>query len=372
MKRLKTLFELVKATLTQWNEDKIPQLAAALAFYTMFSLAPLLIIVISIVGVVFGTSTARHEIVAQVQSLVGQSGAELLDGVIENASQQSSGVVATIVGIVTLFLGASGVFGQIKATLQMIWDVKPRPAPTGLINIVVYWLRSQFLPVSMVLVFGFLLLISLVVSAVFSALSAYVSQRFGDVAIFGQLLNFVVSFGFTTLLFAGMYKYVSGRQLAWRHVFPGALITALLFNIGRILISAYLGRSSFSSTYGAAGSLVVILLWVYYSAQILFFGAEFTRVYTQTYYADDPKPVNPDTLPTEPKKVATPKKADALPNPVPTPPRRDPLLRVGRLLQLLLPAALLMLRIWQITERFQVRRVVGFVRGLVGKRNVAT
>ena len=367
MKRAKALLALLKATVEQWSEDKIPQLAAALAFYTMFSLAPLMIIVISIAGVVFGTTAARHEVVMQVQSMVGQSGGELLDGLIENASKQSSGSIATIIGVITLILGAAGVFGQIKATLQLIWDVKPRPAPSGILRIVLHWLRSQVFPVSMVLVFGFLLLLSLIISTVLSAISTYLSQRFGAVAFVGQLLNFVLSFGLTTLLFAGMYKYVSGRQLAWRHVWPGAILTALLFNLGRILISFYLGQSSFSSTYGAAGSLVVILLWIYYSAQILFFGAEFTRVYTQTYYASDPKPVNPDTLPAHNKdSKAAPVRTIVVPR------RPDPLLQVGRLLQVLLPALLLTMRIWQITERFQVRQIVAQARELIGKGRVTT
>jgi membrane protein len=366
MKRVKELLKLLQATLAQWNEDKIPQLAAALAFYTMFSLAPLMIIAISIIGVVFGTSTARHEIVAQVQGLVGQAGGELLDGLIENASKQETGTIATIIGIVTLIMGASGVFTQIKSTLQLIWDVKPRPSPTGF-RIITYWLRSQVFPVSMVLVFGFLLLLSLIISTVLSAFSAYLSQRLGEVAAVGQLLNFVVSFGLTTALFAGMYKYVSGRQLAWRHVVPGAILTATLFNLGRILISFYLGQSSFSSTYGAAGSLVVILLWIYYSAQILFFGAEFTRVYTQTYYASDPKPVNPDTQPAHrhDQKAAQPVIH------IKRPRHRQHLDRLQRLLQLMLPILLVLVRVWQVTERFRMRSVIAQARSLFGKRGIA-
>ncbi|XGV96870.1 MAG: YihY/virulence factor BrkB family protein [Leptolyngbya sp. BL-A-14] len=273
----KDIFKLLKDTVTEWNEDKVPLWAAALAYYTIFSLAPLLLIAIAIAGVAFGEDAARGEIVGQIQGLVGKEGATAIQSMIQNAHRPGSGgTIATIVGIATLLFGASGVFGQLQDALNAIWGVKPKPGQ-GIKS----FLQSRFLSFAMVLVIGFLLLVSLVLSAALAAVATFFSRFMPDFIVLGQVLNFVISFGFITLLFAAIYKFLPDVNVAWKDLWIGAATTALLFNIGKFLIGLYLGSSGASSTYGAAGSLVVILLWVFYSAQILLFGAEFTQVFAK-------------------------------------------------------------------------------------------
>lgn len=273
----KDIFKLLKETFVEWNEDKVPVWAAALAYYTIFSLAPLLLIAISIAGAAFGEDAVRGEIVGQIQGLVGKEGATAIQSMIQNAHRPGSGgTIATIVGIVTLLFAASGVFAQLQNALNAIWDVKPKPGQ-GIRS----FLQSRFLSFAMVLVIGFLLLVSLVLSAALTAIATFFSQLMPGWVIIGQVLDFAVSFGFITLLFAGIYKVLPDVEVAWKDLWVGAATTALLFNIGKFLIGLYLGNSSVSSTYGAAGSIVVLLLWVFYSAQILLFGAEFTQVFAK-------------------------------------------------------------------------------------------
>src|SRR5579883_883796 len=274
----KDIWKLLKDTVTEWNEDKVPLWAAALAYYTIFSLAPLLLIAIAIAGVIFGEDAARGEIVGQIQGLVGKEGATAIQAMIQNAHRPGSGgTIATVVGVITLLFGASGVFGQLQDALNTIWGVKPRPGQ-GLQS----FLQARFLSFAMVLVIGFLLLVSLVLSAALAAIGTVFSHLLPDYVIVGQILNFVVSFGFITLLFAAIYKFLPDVSVNWKDLWVGAATTALLFNIGKFIIGFYLGSSSASSTYGAAGSLVVILLWVFYSAQIILFGAEFTQVFAKS------------------------------------------------------------------------------------------
>ncbi|MBC7971056.1 MAG: YihY/virulence factor BrkB family protein [Verrucomicrobia bacterium] len=273
----KDAFKLLKDTVTEWSEDKVSLWAAALAYYTIFSLAPLLLIAIAIAGVVFGEDAARGEIVGQIQGLVGKEGATAIQTMIQNAHRPGSGgTIATIVGIATLLFGASGVFGQLQDALNAIWGVKPKPGQ-GIKS----FIQTRFLSFAMVLVISFLLLVSLVLSAALAAIATFFSRFMPDLVILGQVLNFVISFGFITLLFAAIYKFLPDVNVAWKDLWIGAATTALLFNIGKFLIGLYLGSSGASSTYGAAGSLVVILLWVFYSAQILLFGAEFTQVFAK-------------------------------------------------------------------------------------------
>lgn len=275
--RFKTVVRLVRDTVTEGNEDNVPLLAAALAYYTMFSLAPLLIIVIAIAGAIYGEEAARGEIVRQLQGLVGRDGAEFIQSMIQNASKPGSGGgVATLVGVGFLIFGASGVFGQLQAALNTIWEVKPKPG-----RAVKSFVQARFLSFAMVLVIGFLLLVSLVLSAAFSGLSSYFGGFLPEAFQFGQILNFVISFTLVTLLFASIYKFLPDVKVPWKNLWVGSAVTALLFNIGKFLIGLYLGNSSVGSSYGAAGSLVVVLLWVFYSAQILLFGAEFTQVYSK-------------------------------------------------------------------------------------------
>lgn len=271
------LFSIVRQTIECWNADRAPQLAAALAFYTTFSLTPLVLIVISMVGLGLGHDAARASVVRQIGDLVGAEGAQLVEGLIENASRPDAGTFAAVVGVITLLLGAAGVFGQIKSMLQIIWNVRPDPPPSTLASIL-KMLREQAISISMVLIVGFLMLVSLIASAVLSAASTYISEQVSILASFGQVVNFAISLLVTTLIFGGLFKYVPGARIKWREVLPGSLVTAILFTLGRTLLGAYLGHSTLSSSYGAAGSLVILLSWVYYSAQILFFGAELTHV----------------------------------------------------------------------------------------------
>ncbi|MBD2022271.1 YihY/virulence factor BrkB family protein [Leptolyngbya sp. FACHB-36] len=278
------VFKLVKDTFTEWNEDKVPLWAAALAYYTVFSLAPLLLIAIAIAGSIFGDDAARGQIVGQIQGLVGREGAEVIQGMIQNTQKPGSGgLVATIIGVVTLIFGATGVFGQLQDALNTIWEVKPKPG-LGVRSFV----QSRFLSFAMVLVLGFLLLVSLVLSAVLAGIGNFFGNFVPGYVLVGQVLNFVLSFGVVTLLFASIYKFLPDVDIPWKDLWVGSAVTALLFNFGKFLIGLYLGSSSVGSTYGAAGSLVVILIWVFYSAQIILFGAEFTQVYAKYRGSDLP------------------------------------------------------------------------------------
>ena len=299
--RLQDGFKMIKDTATEWSEDKVPLLAAALAYYTVFSLAPLLLIAIAIAGFFFGEEAARGEIIGQIQGLVGKEGAEAIQAMIQNANRPGSGsTIATITGVVILLVGASGVFGQLQVALNTIWEVKPKPG-----NGIKSFLQSRFLSFAMVLVIGFLLLVSLVLSAVLAAISSYFGHLVPGFVIVGQLANFIISFGVVTVLIAAIYKFLPDVDIPWKNLWVGAGATALLFNLGKLLLGLYLGNGSVGSAYGAAGSLVVLLIWVFYSAQILLFGAEFTQVYSK--YRG---------LPIEPSKhaVRVPKQSDNPPD----------------------------------------------------------
>jgi membrane protein len=275
---IKTILDLLKETFAEWSKDKASRLAAALAYYTVFSLAPLLVIVIAIAGSVFGEEAARGEIVGQIQGLVGRDGAEVIQTTIENANKPAVGTIASVISVAVLFFGASGVFAELQDALNTVWEVQPKPG-RGIINII----RSRFLSFTMVLGIGFLLLVSLVLSAALTALINFFGHVLPGIDFIWQIVNFILSFVVTTLVFGLIYKVLPDVKIAWSDVWIGAIITSLLFSIGRFVLGLYLGNSSFGSTYGAAGSLVIILAWVYYAAQILFFGAEFTQVYARRY-----------------------------------------------------------------------------------------
>jgi membrane protein len=276
--RVTTIFKLFKETFQEWQRDKASLLAAALAYYTVFSITPLLVIAIAIAGAVFGQDTAKGEILAQVNSLVGEKGAQAIEMTLDNVNQPQLKSTASIISVVVLLIGASGVFAQLQDALNTVWNVKAKPE-------VGIWLfiRKRLLSFGMVLVIGFLLLVSLIVSAVLAGISKLEINVLPGFTPLWQLLNFGVSFGFISLLFALIYKYLPDAKVRWKDVWVGAIITALLFSIGKYLIGLYLGRGSFGSAYGAAGSLIVFLAWVFYSAQILLFGAEFTQVYARKY-----------------------------------------------------------------------------------------
>lgn len=275
--RLKDGFGLIQSTIKEWNQDKVPLYAAAIAYYTIFSLAPLLLIAISIAGVFFGEEAARGELVSQIQGLVGREGAEAIQTMIENVNRPGSGgSIASIIGVVTLLLGASAVFGQLQEALNIIWEVQPRPGQ-GIMS----FLKTRFLSFAMVVVIGFLLLVSLVLSAVLAGINAFFSDLLPGFGALWQVVNFLISFGVITVLFASIYKFLPDVKVPWSNLWVGSAVTAFLFTIGKLLIGLYLGNSSVGSTYGAAGSLVVLLVWVFYSAQILLIGAEFTQVYSK-------------------------------------------------------------------------------------------
>jgi membrane protein len=253
-------------------------LSAALAYFTLFSLAPLLIIVTGIVGLFSDTETARNYIFGGLADLVGKQSATAVQETALNANREGGGLFATITGLALLLFGAGGVVSQLQISLNKIWGVETT-AQRG------WWpiIRARFLSYAMLLAIGFLLLVSLAITTVLSAISAYMSRRLPGLAFIWPMLDVAVSFGFTTVLFALIYKVLPDVRIAWKDVWVGAALTAFLFSVGKFLIGLYLGRSSVASVYGAAGSLVTVLLWVYYSGLIFYFGAEVTRVYATQY-----------------------------------------------------------------------------------------
>lgn len=276
----KQVWRLLKAAFQGWNDDNASRLAAALAYYTIFSIAPLLILVIAIAGLFFDSAAVRDQLMGQIQSLVGSDGADFLRTALDNANRpgQNSGWIATIISLVLLLVGATGVLVQLQIALNEVWEVKADPE-LGFKNL----LRKRLLSLGMLLAIGFLLLVSLVLSSVIAGFSSYFQSIMPGLDSLVQLLNFVVSFALTTLLFALIYKYVPDVVITWGDVWFGAAVTALLFSIGKFVIGLYLGNSSFGSSYGAAGSVIILLVWVFYSAQILFFGAELTQVFAQRF-----------------------------------------------------------------------------------------
>jgi membrane protein len=276
----KQVWRMLKSAFQEWNKDKAPRLAAALAYYTIFSIAPLLILVIAIAGFFFDTAAVREQLMGQIESLVGSNGADFLRTALDNANRpgESSGWIATIVSIVLLLVGATGVLVQLQTALNEVWDVEADP-DRGMSNL----LRKRLLSLGMLLVIGFLLLVSLVISSVIAGFSDYFHTLAPGLDSLVQLVNFVAGFAITTLLFALIFKYVPDVVITWGDVWFGAAITALLFSIGKFVIGLYLGNSSFASSYGAAGSVIILLVWIFYSAQILFFGAELTQVFAQRF-----------------------------------------------------------------------------------------
>ena len=273
------IFPILKQTASEWLEDQAPTLGAALAYYTVFSLAPLLIIAIAIAGLVLGQEAAQGQIFNQLRGLLGEESGKAMQEMVQSASAKpASGVTATLIGVVTLLFGASGVFGQLQTSLNTIWEVQPKPG-RGIWGI----LRDRILSFGFILVVGFLLLVSLLLTAGVALVAEWFGGMFPGMEILTQIVNFVLSLVIITLLFAMIFKFLPDAKIAWHDVWIGAFITALLFTIGKLALGLYLGKSGVESSYGAAGSLIVLLLWVYYSSQILFFGAEFTQVYANRF-----------------------------------------------------------------------------------------
>lgn len=283
MKRfLSDLPTLLKLTYQGWKEDRASRLAAALAYYTIFSLAPLLVIVIAITGLIWEADVVRTQLLNQIQGLVGVEGASFVADLITNTGSPAEDIVATIIGIITLLFGALGVFNELHNSLNIIWEVEEEKTE-GFLQTVKKVIVDRLLSFSMILGIGFLLLVSLVISAGLSATQEAFGNAFPISEFILQIVNLVISIGVITVLFALIYKFLPDADIAWRDVWMGAFVTAVFFSLGKTAIGLYLGNSAIASSFGAAGSLVLLLVWIYYSAQILFFGAEFTQVYANKY-----------------------------------------------------------------------------------------
>jgi membrane protein len=274
---LGTTWTLVKESIFAFIDDEALTRGAAIAFYTVTSIGPVLFIVVAIAGLVFGEDAARGAIAEQLGGLMGRQSADLLQTAIQNAATKTTGFLATVIGLIALIITASGVFTEMQSTLNIIWKAEPRGTT------VTRLLRARAASLGLVATLGFLLLVSLVISTLLSALSDYINAYlpFGHLIL--QILTFLISFGLITLLFGAIYKMLPDKNVEWHDVMIGAVATALLFTVGKSLISLYIGSSTVASSYGAAGSLIVVLLWIYYSAQIFLLGAEFTKVYASRH-----------------------------------------------------------------------------------------
>ncbi|OQY43160.1 MAG: ribonuclease BN [Anaerolineaceae bacterium 4572_78] len=272
-KKLHIIKTLVVETFKGWIDDKASRIAAALAYYTIFAIAPLLIITISVVGFVFGESAAQNEIATQLEDMIGPEVASVVESAVASTNKPTSGIIATIIGFVTMLLGASGLFGEIQAALNTIWKAEP-PEGGGIMLLV----KNRLILFGMVFSIGFVLMLSLFAGIAVTAVTEYF-----DFGAFLQWLNLIISFGLVTLLFAIIYKVLPDVTPAWSDVWIGSAVTSLLFTIGKLLIGLYMGSSNIGSAYGAAGSLIVFLVWIYYSAQVFLLGAEFTYVYAHRY-----------------------------------------------------------------------------------------
>lgn len=273
------LWKIAKATFMEWWEDNPFRLAASLAFYTTFSLAPMLLIAVGIASLVFDEQKARSQIVRQIQSLTGSEGARAVAQALEGATRMGGNPTAIVAGAVALIMGSTAVFAELQSALNYIWDVQADPNRGSIKG----FLRDRLQSFAIVLGIGFLLLVSLLISAALAAAREFLTGSMPDISWLWQTLDVIASFGIVTLLFAMIYKYLPDVAITWRDVGTGAVVTALLFIGGKFLIGLYLGQTAFGSIYGAAGSFVVLLIWVYYSALICFFGAEFTQVFARRY-----------------------------------------------------------------------------------------
>lgn len=277
--KVKDYWQILKQTGHDFMEDKVLKLSAALSYYTIFSIAPMLIVIITLCDVFLGKDAIEGSIYGQINDLVGNQAALQIQEMIKNASLSGDFTWATIVGIATLIFGATSVFGEIQDSINYIWQLKAKPQ-NGLVKILI----NRALSFSMVISLGFILMVSLVLNGIIELFSSQLGRLFPDITfILIYVVNMALTFGVITLLFAIIFKVLPDAKIKWRHVITGSMTTAVLFMVGKFAIGMYLGSSKVGSAYGAAGSIVIILLWVYYSAIILYFGAEFTQVYVQHY-----------------------------------------------------------------------------------------
>lgn len=276
---VRNLYGLLKDTVSAWIDDYAPSMGAAIAYYTVFSVAPLLLIVISVAGIVFGADAARGAIVTELQGFIGTEGAKAIEDMLAAVSEPATSTLTTLAGLVTLLIGATTVFAELQSALDRIWRVPERQKTSGLWGL----LRARVLSFGMILGIGFLLIVSLLASAALAALSRGWAPLFGEEEALAHIVDFVFSLVVITTGFAMIYKIMPRARVRWPDVWLGALVTALLFTFGKFLIGLYIGKTGVASGYGAAGSLVVLLVWVYYSAQIFLLGAEFTWLYAHRY-----------------------------------------------------------------------------------------
>jgi membrane protein len=275
--RLRTLFELLVEAGRSFSRDRASSMGAALAYYTMLSVAPTVLIVVSVVGLVFGEEAARGEVVEQIRQLVGDNGANAVEALLARANRPASGIVGTVGGLLAMIIGATTVFSELQASLDKVWRAPEQPKAKGVLGFV----RTRLLSLSLVLSFGFLILVSLLASAALAALQRWWLPVLGPFAWVARYADFATSFLMITAAFAIIYKMMPRVHIEWRDVWIGAVLTALLFTVGKILIGAYLGTSGVTSPFGAAASLVAFVVWVYWSTQIFLFGAELTRVHAE-------------------------------------------------------------------------------------------
>lgn len=322
-KLISNLPNLLKLTYQGWKEDKASRLAAALAYYTILSLPPLLIIIIAITGFFWDEEVVRTGVMDQMEGLVGGEGRAFVSDLLTSASRPATGIIATIVGIITLLFGALGAFNELHNALNTIWEVEEEESK-GILDTIKKTIFSRLLSFGMILGIGFLLLVSLVISAGLSAVQETVGNAIPVSEILLQIVNLVISIGVVTVLFALIFKFLPDAEIAWRDVWLGAFFTAVLFSLGKFLIGLYLGNSAVGSSFGAAGSLVLLLIWIYYSAQILFFGAEFTQVYANQLGSKIVPEGEQAQLPEQPHKGLQPGQKPSQPSEPRSQPKRQP------------------------------------------------
>ncbi|MFN2456634.1 MAG: YihY/virulence factor BrkB family protein [Chitinophagaceae bacterium] len=275
----KGIWEVLKESFKGFSEDKVTKLSASLAYYTVFSLGPLLIVIIFLCSIFLGREAVEGTIYRQLENFIGNDSAKQVEEIIKNASIGGKGKIAAIIGVITLLIGATGVFAEIQDSINSIWGLKAKPKQ-GMMKMI----KSRLLSFGLIGSLGFLLLVSLAVTAVIEGLGNKLQNMFPDVGVVVlYIVNLILTLGIVTVLFAVIFKVLPDAKIKWKDVWAGAIITGLLFLIGKFAISFYIGKSDVGSTYGAAGSLVILLLWIYYSAMILYFGAEFTRAYAVKY-----------------------------------------------------------------------------------------
>lgn len=324
MRWLRNAARLLKASGREWSNDKAPRLGASLSYYTIFSLAPLLLLVVAIAGMALGREAAQGQIVAQLSGLMGADAATAIQTMLEKANDRGGGILSTIIGALTLIVGATGVLIELQDALNTVWKVVPKPG-RGIKGII----RDRMLSFGIVLGFGFLLIVSLVLSAAVSMLDSWIGGLIPGWVIAGYVFSYGISLGLVAAVLAAIFKILPDVKIAWRDVWVGALVTSVLFHVGKFGISLYIGKASVGSAFGAAGSLAVLLVWIYYSSQIVLFGAEFTRVYANEYgshvvAADNAIPV-PDTplaRAAMEKKLKQGKVPDVAPNATPARPNK--------------------------------------------------